>query len=207
MASGLALLALASIAGIALLGALATAVEPPEVPLSELQAHVGTTVRTQGRVLEPRVYDGGFTRFLLSDGNRTVPATSREEITLTPGDTVAVKARALENAHRVELELDGPANLHLIQPWREDHVPLRRLLETPWSYRASFVRTSGSLQTIGHAPWLEAEDGSRVHVIRGTAPPEPDGTRLLVDAEFLYEAATASFRLRIDRAEPLPDRP
>ena len=198
MSRAVLLLTLASFGGVGLLAIVADTTDPPIVPIPELGLHAGTTVRVDGRLLDVETHDGGFTRGLVAQDNRSVPLLAREGFRASAGDRVLVEVRVLQENGRIELELEHPGDLTILLPWREGHVPLDRILDDPWSYRQSNLRTSGLLERDSRGLWLAARGDARIQLtnVPNHAMLE---SRLVVDGLFTYEPNYAAFRIRVDQ--------
>lgn len=191
------LLSLASVGGIFLMAAVAHTSEPPLVAFSDLARWVGNSVRTDGRVLEPQFYDSGFTRFLLSNDNRTATVNLREALDLSAGDQARVEARVLEAGQSIVLELDSASDVTVLVPWRENHVPLSKLVANAWHYEGANVRTSGILEHKGTTASLaDPTSTTRIGLIQNGLAWSSSGAHVLVDGILEYEPEGAAFRLR-----------
>jgi hypothetical protein len=189
-------LALASFGGVGLLQIVADTTDPPIVAIPDLPLHAGTTVRVEGRLIDVKPYPGGFARGLLAQSNRSVPLIADNGFDASPGDAVIVEVRVLQENGRIELELEHAKDLVVATPWREGHVQLERILDDPWSFRASNVRTSGLLERDTRGTWLAAGNDARVQLSKVPAHARID-TSVAVDGLFTYEPQYGAFRLQV----------
>ncbi len=196
MSRAILLLTLASFGGVALLAVVANTTDPPIVPIPELPLHAGTTVRVDGRLIDVQSYDGGFTRGLVAQANRSVPLLARDGFTASAGDLILVEVRVLQENGRIELELEHAEDLIVLTPWRDGHVPLDRILDDPWTYRQSNLRTSGILERDTRGLWLVARNDARLQLTNTPTHATLDAL-VVVDGLFSYEPTYAAFRLRV----------
>lgn len=198
MSRAILLLTLASFGGVGLLAVVANTTDPPIVPIPELPLHAGTTVRVDGRLLDVESHDSGFTRGLVAQDNRSVPLLAREGFSASAGDRVLAEVRVLQENGRIELELEHPGDLVVVLPWRDGHIPLDRILDDPWAYRESNLRTSGMLERDSRGLWLVARSDARIQLTNVPSHAILE-TRLIVDGSFTYEPNYAAFRIRVDQ--------
>ncbi|HEX9816501.1 MAG TPA: hypothetical protein VGB18_05935 [Candidatus Thermoplasmatota archaeon] len=198
MSRAILLLTLASFGGVGLLAIVANTTDPPVVPIPELPLHAGTTVRVDGRLIDVQSYDGGFTRGLVAQSNRSVPLLARDGFTASAGDLILVEVRVLQENGRIELELEHAEDLIVLTPWREGHLPLDKVLDDPWTYRQSNLRTSGMLERDTRGVWLVARNDARI-LLTNVPNHAMLETVVIVDGMFTYEPTHAAFRLRVSQ--------
>jgi hypothetical protein len=191
----LALIALASLGGVATLWIVAQTSDFPTVTVADLGAHAGTTVQVNGRLIEVREFPGGFARALLVDANRSVPLVSRGGVGAASGDLVIVEARVVLEQGRLELEVEGPQDIRVVGAWRENAIPLERLLADPWSHRSSNVRTWGTLDLQGKTAWLRSTVTESAVALVGATSDQAGACDL--EGRFEYEPQRAGFRIHV----------
>lgn len=178
-------------------------VGPAPVPLRDLGDHVGTTVRTEGRILQLRTHETGWTRFLLADENVSVAATTDAPPPASPGDWVEATGQVGRYGSALQLDVTTPKDVAVLVPWRASHVPLGNVLRTPWAYRDAPLRTLGILELERSAAYLADPGGSGRLPASGPSPwPAAPGSLVDVEAELRYDDRSARYRLAVLSAEP-----
>jgi len=186
------------------MGVIASLVQPPLVPLTQIERHLGTTIRTRGLLLEARTYDGGWTRLLLADENRTVDAVGDAPPTVSTGDRVEITGIANRAGTRIQVELDHDA-IRVLQSWQDGNVPLRTLVQAPWNFQGAHLRTTGIIERAGPTTWVH--DPSSSAKVHGGGPALDDvdeGPTMLLEATLEYDLESATFRLHVIHAAPAP---
>lgn len=203
MDRGLTILIAASLAGMLAMAWVAQHVGPARVPLRDLDGHVGTTVRTEGRVLQLRTHETGWTRFLLADENVSVPATTDGPPGASPGDWVEATGQVARYGSALQLDVTTPKDVSVLVPWRASHVPLGNVLRAPWAYRDAPLRTLGVLELERNAAYLADPTGAGRLPASGPSPwPVAPGSLAAVDAELRYDELSGRYRLAVLSAEP-----
>lgn len=189
-----------SAVGMAALGVVALASEPPLVAIPELGQHIGSTVRVRALVQDVRP-SGPFLRLVLAAENRTVEATSEQAPAASPGDHVEAVGTVERFQGRLQLRL-GSGTVKVLQPWQAGHVPLAVLLAAPWERQGMNVVTSGRPLPVGNSWRLSAAEATATIALTGIEG-DPPPVLHRVEARLDYEADKARFRLDARDLRPL----
>jgi hypothetical protein len=90
--------------------------------------------------------------------------------------------------------------VRLLRAWREHHIPLATILQEPWRFEGTHVRTSG---TITERRLTTDHDAFGIP-LRGRF--EAQGPTI-VEGLVEFDASLAQFHLQVERAQPMAGSP
>lgn len=188
--------------GLVVLGVLAHVGTPEPVPLSRLAEREGQWVCIEARLVEARLLESGSTRFLLSDGERTIAGWARFPLPAAPGDQVRTCGSLARQAGLLEVVPRSPRDVRVLEAARDREIPFDALVRAPWEYVDQYVVTRALVDRSGASIFLhDPHAGGRV---RATLDPDvAEGGPYRIEGLLEYVAEIASFRLRAETVVPL----
>jgi hypothetical protein len=179
--------------------------QPTIVPFSKIPANEGKQVVIQGIVAGYQTTTTGSTLVTLRNydtaNTTTITLYVEGQLTLEYGDLVQVTGTVQQYNNQWELAVTNPQAVTVLEQWGNRSFPLWQLARNPTRYVDTNVNVTGVVGTISSSGFtlLDPAGFSSVPVsfTHSSTVPFSKGDQVSVKAQFLYDEATLSYRLKV----------
>jgi predicted extracellular nuclease len=177
--------------------------QPTIVPFSKIPANEGKQVVIQGIVAGYQTTTGNMLVTLRNydtANTTTITLYVEGQLALEYGDLVQVTGTVQQYNNQWELAVTNPQSVTVLERWSNRSFPLWQLAQNPTRYVDTNVNVTGVVGTVSSSGFmlLDSTGVSSVPVsfTHSSTVPFLKGDQVSVKAQFLYDEATLSYRLK-----------
>ncbi len=158
-----AALLLATLLGLVALYFLALQTQVPKVSLEELEDYEDQRVKVEAHLTAFEPLEDGSGKLRVSENNASAEVfleTGADELSFRPGDRLLLTGTVQRYQERLELMVEGPADISVLEEGKAEEVFLTFLAQEPWRYQDTQVRLSGEVKyNISHYRFQDDDEG------------------------------------------------